>query len=320
MLMLQKAGGSSEADDTARSLADRFRLDELASLMRQIADIDFRAKRATYPQLPLELAIVDATQGDARSQPETRSVARDAPPLPVADDRPIDDDILATPSEPRAPRPSLKDRVRGTASASVSTASRRPEPAPPVAREIREALPSAAPVPATPARTESPSAGSNGSLSLPGLVELWPKIRNDVKAVNRRIEALLQQVGPAAVNGSQVVLESPYEFHRNRVNSDEVRNVVEDVLTRLLGQKVTVTCVSHEEGLRLASAAAPGAAGPVATVTASTPPPAPAPTDPGDSSLIDLVDAEGPSPEQQEADERRITAARNIFDADEIID
>jgi DNA polymerase III subunit gamma/tau len=319
MLMLQKAGGSSEADDTARSLADRFRLDELASLMRQIADIDFRAKRATYPQLPLELAIVDATQRDARSQPETRKVSRDAPPPPVVDDRPIDDDIPPTPSEPRAPRPSLKDRVRGTASGSGSNASRRPEPAPPVAREIREAPPSAAPVPAASVRTESPSAGSNGSLSLPGLVELWPKIRNDVKAVNRRIEALLQQVGPAAVNGSQVVLESPYEFHRNRVNSDEVRNVVEDVLTRLLGQKVTVTCVSHEEGLRLASAAAPGA-GPVATVTASTPPPAPAPADPGDSSLIDLVDAEGPSPEQQDADERRITAARNIFDADEIID
>jgi hypothetical protein len=134
--------------------------------------------------------------------------------------------------------------------------------------------------------------------------------------VNRRIEALLQQVGPAAVNGSQVVLESPYEFHRNRVNSDEVRNVVEDVLTRLLGQKVTVTCVSHEEGLRLASTAAPKAAGPAAAVTESIP----APADQEDSSLTDVVDAEGPSPEQQEADERRLTAARNIFDADEIVD
>ncbi|MEJ7900983.1 MAG: DNA polymerase III subunit gamma/tau, partial [Thermomicrobiales bacterium] len=88
LLLLQKAGSAVDADETAVNLATQFTLDELAALIRQLSDIDFRAKRSAFPQLPLEIAMVEgATRGERRSaaQPATRDPARDSMPEPPAD-------------------------------------------------------------------------------------------------------------------------------------------------------------------------------------------------------------------------------------------
>jgi DNA polymerase-3 subunit gamma/tau len=139
------------------------------------------------------------------------------------------------------------------------------------------------------------------------MIDSWPRIRADVKAVNRRIEALLQQIDPVSIAGTKVTLVSPYEFHRNRVNTDEVRIVIEEVIGRIFREKVTVSCVTKEEAAALAaSQPAPRAvavAEPAARVesvaTAPTPEPEPEPAPTVDD------------------DEKTFQAVRNIFDAEE---
>lgn len=331
LLLLQKAGGAVDADDTARSLAERFSLDELAALIRQLADIDFRAKRSAFPQLPLEIAIVEGTQRGA-----LLTTASATSPSPSTNPEPGSTWDTAL-SDRQPPKTSLKDRVRGVSAPSSPMS-------PPNAESVRSSSQSRPPDEPTTTppiddvsiaqSTTSPSAPiAPGTLSLDTIVDLWSKIRADVKAVNRRIEALLQQVDPAGVIGTQVTLVSPYEFHRNRINSDDVRQVVESVIGRLVNRTVQVHCVSREEANRAATLDADltglsRMASPAAidgqTATSSTEQPL-APLNPKslaeseiETTNVDVADAEGTSVQAQKDDLARITAAKNIFDAEEI--
>ncbi|HWK79598.1 MAG TPA: hypothetical protein VNP95_02460, partial [Thermomicrobiales bacterium] len=399
MLLIQRAGGSSDADDTAKALADRFQIHELADLVRGFAELDTKVKHATLAQLPLELAIVEgalrdqrpvaspgqaltAPPDDIRSHPP-REMPRDATPrYPEPDRNPFDDDLGAPPPPPyegellteRPNRPSLRDRVRGATSAPAQPANTpapsareeqrparsRPEPRPQGSGIAETGTPArygaaprnetADPAPATsrprmPANTPAtpvPSASAPGpGVSIDSIVDQWVQIRNDVKAINRRTEALLQQVDPAGVAGDTLVLVSPYEFHRNKVNSDEARAIVEDVIQRRLNRRMTVTCVTREEAqAMIAQRPATPAPTPIAepasragadpapvqaeqrAVVADASPQTSAEPERPASAASDEPLATRPedakTPFDPELDEKRLNAVRNIFDAEDV--
>jgi hypothetical protein len=138
------------------------------------------------------------------------------------------------------------------------------------------------------------------------IADLWPRIRSDVKAINRRIEALLSEVDPVAISESEITLAVPYPFHRDKLNSDDVRETVADVLSRNIGRRVTIACVLRGEYVPPAASAQP--ATPAATRPAArdaapsaVPEIAPQDLDPGD-----------------DADEARLQAVKNLLDAEEI--
>ena len=72
-------------------------------------------------------------------------------------------------------------------------------------------------------------------------------MRADVKALNRRIEALLSEVDPVAISGNLITLAVPYPFHRDKLNSDDVRETVGGVLSRLLGRDISLQCILRSE-------------------------------------------------------------------------
>ncbi len=61
LLLLERSGATTDADDQTKSLASSFQLNELAALARRFNDIDFSIKHSPYPQLPLEIALVEST-------------------------------------------------------------------------------------------------------------------------------------------------------------------------------------------------------------------------------------------------------------------
>jgi len=134
------------------------------------------------------------------------------------------------------------------------------------------------------------------SFEIDQIAELWPNVRADVKALNRRIEALLSEVDPVAISGNQITLAVPYPFHRDKLNSDDVRETVGGVLSRLLGRDISLQCI-----LRSEMVAAP-------IQSASIEGPETALTQPDD----------GPTSDEEERARVRIRAAMNIFDAEEI--
>lgn len=275
MLMLERAAGSPDADDAARALARRFELGRLAGITRIFADVDYKSRHMSVPQLPLELAIVRACLIDeapaASSLPESR--ARQAQPqqqsTPSSNDAP----------EPRqrSKGPSLKDRVRGASMGrgehNTAQTGSAMEPQPDHTYDAGPSpSPESNPIPKAPSSSDvSPSkqapAASNGAAQseppaaagavppgntdLERIVELWDNIRMDVKALNRRTEALLQQADPIQVEGTHLTLVAAYPFHEKRLNDDDTRRTIEEVIERLTGTKLTVSSISREEAKQI---------------------------------------------------------------------
>lgn len=285
LLLLERSGGVSGADAVARELAGQFTLRDLASVAQRFSDIDFTIKHSPFPQLPLEIAIVELTAeapgavaAGATPPPAMAPAAQDAPPPPSR-------------------VTSLRERVRNPA-ATRESAPQRQETAP---RQSVEPVSISAPrpVPVAPPAAKPPAGSPAGGPTVEQIAELWPNVRGDVKALNRRVEALLSEVDPVAISGNQITLAVPYPFHRDKLNSDEVREIIASVLSRLLARDVSVICILRGEMPPASNGAVPP---PVVTPSIAAPPPAPA----------------APVQADEDAEMARLRAARNIFDAEEI--
>ena len=280
-LLIVRSGGAGDADARARELAGMLSLSELAALARRFGEIDFAIKHAPYPQLPLEVALVEAV-AIVGADPGAKSPAGEHPVEDARSD--------AQPTSP--PRPtSLRDRVRTPSplrEVSTPESARSDHPEPATITPLRSIAASEAATDAAPV--------VDGSFDIEQIVQLWPSVRADVKALNRRIEALLSEVDPVAISGNQVTLAVPYPFHRDKLNSDDVRETVGGVLSRLVGRDLSLVCILRSE-MQTASALRSPTQGP----------------EPAATQLDD-----GPSAEEEERAQVRIRAAMNIFDAEEI--
>jgi DNA polymerase-3 subunit gamma/tau len=307
VLMHERAGGSPDADERAKTLAARFDLPTLGHLARIFSETDYKIRHSPYAQLPLEIALVEAIVGVPTAAVAPAAVESDrSRSANIAPSRPTDDEILSVP-----PSTALRDRLRGGGRGGhlqVVAPQTSSEPAPAPSAPAQAPSAPAAPTAAPSAR----SAGSNGDVTVEQIAELWPRIRGDVKAVNRRIEALLASVDPVAINGGQVTLAAAYDFHRKRLNEDEVRRVVEEAISRVTGRLLTIHCVMRgEEPPQAPIAFAPAAAPrPVPSSQPVEPPP-----------TLDATNDEPPDLDDTtstDRDQQRLQAAKNIFDAEEI--
>ena len=311
-LMLERAGASQSGDAAAMELAQRFSLHELAAHAQRFAEIDFNIKHSPFPQLPLEIAIVGATTspGVTTDAPDRRSAEQPPGAAPRAFD------AAAPPRDEGQPAPrvtSLRDRVRNPGATRDATSSplREPtisDPQPPRSEPAPITPLRSAPVSATTAPQPAAPASGGGIYDVAQVADLWPRIRSDVKAINRRIEALLSEVDPVAISESEITLAVPYPFHRDKLNSDEVRETVADVLSRNLGRRVAIACVLRGE---YAPPAAPMQTAPRVALTPAAPAPAPA--------MAQDIEPQDPDPDD-DADEARLQALKNLLDAEEISD
>jgi hypothetical protein len=117
---------------------------------------------------------------------------------------------------------------------------------------------------------------------------------------------LLSEVDPVAISGNQITLAVPYAFHRDKLNTDDVRETVSSVLSRLLGRTMTFSCVLRGEMPPQGIPSTPTAPRPTATPRdqEATLPRANAP---------DIETGENVDPLDS-----TVRAALNIFDAEEI--
>jgi DNA polymerase-3 subunit gamma/tau len=310
VLLHERAGGSPDADDAARTLAKRFELLEIAQLARRFSEIDYRIRHSSYSQLPLEVALVEAILHKNNQPSAPRASAEPVRPAPdVEAVTPPPDDLASRP-----PTTALRDRLRRepTRPAVPSQPDAPPAQAETPAPTPKPVAPPATPPVPPPAQQPAPAPATNGgALTIDTIVDLWSQIRRDTKAVNRRIEALLLSFDPVAVQQDVVTLATPYEFHRNRLSSDEDRGVVEDVISRLANQRVRVSCVLRDEVVSNADAPAATPA-PQRPATTSAPPPTAVQTSANGHSAV------APEPDPAAIDNQRLDAAKNIFDADEV--
>lgn len=71
----------------------------------------------------------------------------------------------------------------------------------------------------------------------------WQEILAGVRPLNHSVEALLRASRPANLKGNVLTLEVFYEFHKERLETDKCRMVVEEVISEIVNKPVKLHCV-----------------------------------------------------------------------------
>jgi DNA polymerase-3 subunit gamma/tau len=202
------------ADFSSQALAQAVRLFNQAAV---------EAKGGWQPQLPLEMAFVEAV---LPSETESPAPGKPQPPRPGAPPS-------RAPSNP-APAPSEARRVNPTRTeGAVRPSSSAPSQAPGAIRE--------------PGPTYDSLDPGDGSVTPETLCGSWSDFLNALRPRNLPLEALMRSCEPVAVEGDVIVLGFAHDFHRSRVEEEQNKQDVEQVLSELVGQRYRVRCVLAQQ-------------------------------------------------------------------------
>jgi DNA polymerase-3 subunit gamma/tau len=285
-LLLIKAGTPQLLAVTAETLeemqtqAQALSLGDLVRLAKLFSQVSTALRTSPQPQLTLELAFLEATSnpsphpspGRGGEGGEVTIAPRPAPPAGESrPTRPPSDAGVPVASRPIAAGPTGA-RPLSTQPTSLASAA--------------TAAPAPAPVASAGAVAEPIEQGTGGE-NLQRVVAAWPQILAGVRDASRSVEAFLKACTPKAVLDDIVVLGFYYPFHKESVENLKNKAIVEDVLSRVLGQRLRIRCALAPRAKTSSSGARPAI------------PPTKSTVEPGS----DVISMGGPSmpPARQEA-------------------
>jgi DNA polymerase-3 subunit gamma/tau len=95
-------------------------------------------------------------------------------------------------------------------------------------------------------RQNSPmSASAKGNLNK--IIEKWDDLLLGVKPLNHSVEALLRASRPIRMDNGFLILEVFYKFHKERLETERCRLIVEEVASQLLGKPIKLKCILGEK-------------------------------------------------------------------------
>jgi DNA polymerase-3 subunit gamma/tau len=208
MLMKTTGRGPSEMTDEQQNemerQAEHFSLDSLVRTIKAFNEAALDVKGSTQPQLPLELAFVEALLGEEPG----------ASPNPTAP-------VVKTNRPPATTEPERKAA---------------PTNHPPH-------TPTKAPLPKS-----TPHLNSEGSpQSLEGLRSAWSEVVAAIQRSSRNVAAIVRDCPPAALDGDLVTLCPRSTFHKDKLESEQAKRLVEQVVSELLGGQYRIRCVTTAE-------------------------------------------------------------------------
>ena len=226
-LLLFQAGGDEKLANVTAEAAERMReqlarltLPRLADALRIFSQSEGIARGEMRPQVPLELAFVQAV---LLGSPQEGARQPTIPALQPEAGAPAGSRHAST---REAARPAA-----ASAGAAASAAPQRTEP------PARAAAGATRPASTTPA----PEAGD--AVTLAQLIRRWPEILQRLRGASKVLEALMRSGRPCELAGGKVVFEMEAAFHRERVMEEKNRRILEQVLQEFLGAPCKVECV-----------------------------------------------------------------------------
>ena len=76
--------------------------------------------------------------------------------------------------------------------------------------------------------------------------EIWHKILVSIKPINMSIEALLRAAKPIGFDGKNLTLGVFYQFHKDRLEEEAHKRLLEDVVEKIFGLPVRIKCMLTE--------------------------------------------------------------------------
>ncbi|MGI8423295.1 MAG: DNA polymerase III subunit gamma/tau [Chloroflexota bacterium] len=267
LLLAGKAGELTTLDDETREQvrvrAEKLGLPEVVRLIKLFtqAEHGLRAPSA-QPQLPLELAVVeaclaDASDGkslgqtpaqslrsDAAARPPTRRVVEAARP-PVRAAAPSTSPKTVSDLDPDdAPPPAgVPGELLTSLLESVPASSDPlPEPTEP-ARTLAPAERPASPLSSFDLREEPPPVPAGEAILMERVLERWPAVIEAVRRVSRNLAAMLEIAKPAGVeDGNVVVVACRFPIHATTLKQPANSVTLNRALVKALGVRATVRC------------------------------------------------------------------------------
>jgi hypothetical protein len=89
-----------------------------------------------------------------------------------------------------------------------------------------------------PEKKEPVKVSGGKSIDLGEVAGRWPKVMETVRPKNHSLEALLRTAKPAAVMGDWLEIEVYYTFHKEQLEQDRYRRMVEEVISTVMNQPV----------------------------------------------------------------------------------
>ncbi|HDQ73739.1 MAG TPA: DNA polymerase III subunit gamma/tau [Chloroflexi bacterium] len=219
-------------EEQARAADPRF-LTRAVRLFNQAVN---EAKSAWQPQLPLEMALIEAAlpAEPASSAPVSHHQAR-SPSSPTSSSSSSSSWLgTADTKHPADTKPHKTASYTPSAPRSMTVADGE-HPADRKHPADNELL------------VESSLDRGDGSLTPEGLSQRWPEFLNDLRPRNMSLEALMRSSQPLGIEEDVIILGFDYEFHRGKVEEDHNRQEVENVLSKMVGQRYRVRCVLQRE-------------------------------------------------------------------------
>jgi len=221
-LMLIKVGGDKLVDvpteqrPTMDAQATRLPTQQLVRAVKLFNQAASDLRTSWQPQLPLELAYVEAILGDKQlpgpsANPPAHTPARNT----------------TTPT-PATPTP------RATSAASATPS----RPAPTVERKL---APAARPVESKP--TSAAAGAAEATLSMEAVHQQWSRILDVLKTHNLPTQALMRSCRPGGVEGNTLVLNWPSEMLKSKYEDAKTKRLVEQVISEAVGVHVVTRSV-----------------------------------------------------------------------------
>jgi DNA polymerase-3 subunit gamma/tau len=247
--------------------------------VRLFGELDHQLRTSPYGQLPLELAVVEALTTDRKAQsterqpavnersaiapprtatPPSRSTVpaptRTTPaqtpqppiPSPPAIERNtepasrVDREMPVHPESPAAPTPVAEQP--SPAEAATNGAATAEDPF--VAHRAAEGTPAASDAEQPADMGEAIEAANADVVALEYIESLWPAIVRDVRPRDKTLEALLKSgVKPIDFKDATLVLEVPSEWLQRKLDTPQLKRIVEDVVSKHAGASYSIRCV-----------------------------------------------------------------------------
>jgi DNA polymerase-3 subunit gamma/tau len=222
---------STESLHVLENLAEQITTSGLIQAIKRFNQAEADSRGGWQPQLPLELAFVEAILHPANEKPKTSSPApksvnaRDAQkvyeanfkstgPSPTQESVPLDHKQAPSPIQESMPH------------AYVESMSLEQEPTPPVDLEQK-----------TPGQDSwSPPLG----LTLEFVQQHWRLVLENVRAHDTSVQALLNSARPIHVHAETVTLGVAHEFARSKLSQGRAKRLVEDVLSQVFKKSCQV--------------------------------------------------------------------------------
>ena len=91
----------------------------------------------------------------------------------------------------------------------------------------------------------------SGKISLESVLGKWTEVLTAMRPHNHSLEALLKATKPSGFDGRFLVLEVFYKFHKERLEADRYRQIVEQVVSEVLGESIGVRFLLAEKANKL---------------------------------------------------------------------